>query len=214
MAHFALVDQNNIVVNVSKISNDVMLDSDGNESEQLGIDFLNKITPPPQNARWIQTSYNSSFRGNYAGIGMKYYEEYDMFLYDKPYESWILIDAKWEPPIERPEPNLELGYAHHYDWDEDNIQWQLVRDPEVKPIELPEEGYYWKLPEGEYDWIQEEIPPAPETPALPGYEYVFDYNFNVWVQSEIQQEGVEELPASETTIDIGSSENPDTNPVV
>ena len=199
MAHFALVNDTNIVTKVCKIANDVMFDESGEENEQNGIDFLNKVTPPGENQKWIQTSYNASFRGNYAGLGMRYDQDLDMFLHEKPYESWVLVDGKWEPPIDRPEPNLELGYAHHYDWDESNVNWNLVRDPEVKPIEQPDEGYYWVLPEGEYDWVQEELPPAPDYPALEGHEHEFDYDSGQWVQVEIPEETVEELPASDDT---------------
>lgn len=191
MAHFALINKDNIVTKVCKLSNDVIMNESGQEDEKLGIEFLNKVTPISKDQKWVQTSYNASFRGNYAGIGMRYDEELDMFLHEKPYESWILIDGKWEPPIERPEPNLDLGYAHHYEWDESQVNWELVRDPEVKPPEDPDDGYYWKLPEGEYDWVQEEIPPAPEYSPQPGFEHKFDHNMNIWVEVEIEEEVIE-----------------------
>lgn len=187
MAHFALIDQNNYVTEVCKVSNDVMLDASGNESEELGIKFLNEVTPAPEGFRWIQTSYNSNFRGNYAGIGMRYDEQYDSFLTEKPYESWVLVDGKWEAPLQRPEANLELGYAHHYDWDESTVSWKLVRDPEIKPMTEPDDGYYWVLPEGQYDWVQEEIPPAPNYPAQPGFEWKFDHFNNIWIELEIEE---------------------------
>jgi hypothetical protein len=200
MAHFALVDQNNYVIEVCKVSNDVLVNENGEETEEFGIQFLNTVTPIEENRRWIQTSYNSSFRGNYAGIGMKYDEELDMFVTEKPYESWIIVDGKWEPPIERLEPNMDLGYAHHYDWDESTVSWKLIRDPEIKPIEPPNEGYYWILPEGEYDWVQSEIPPAPDYPPAPGFEFVFDHSSNTWIQTEVPVVEVEVADDTEPVV--------------
>lgn len=75
MAHFAKLDENNRVLAVHVVNNDVIT-IDGIESEQVGIDFLTNLHG---HSSWKQTSYNGSFRGIYAGIGMKYNPEQDIF---------------------------------------------------------------------------------------------------------------------------------------
>jgi hypothetical protein len=76
MAHFAKVGENNIVEAVIVVNNEVLLDSDGNESEGNGIDFCVATF----GGRWIQTSYNGNFRGQFAGIGYYYDETLDQFI--------------------------------------------------------------------------------------------------------------------------------------
>jgi hypothetical protein len=75
MAHFAELDENNIVTRVIVIHNNELL-IDGIESEQKGIDFC----VAHYGGRWIQTSYNATFRGIYAGIGNIYDEALDEFI--------------------------------------------------------------------------------------------------------------------------------------
>lgn len=80
MAHFAEIDNNNIVVRVIVVDNSDILDSEGNESEDIGKDFCAKLyNNNPDN--WVQTSYNNSFRGRFAGIGMLYNLTKDVFEY-------------------------------------------------------------------------------------------------------------------------------------
>jgi hypothetical protein len=68
MAHFAELDETNTVKQVIVVHNNELLDENGIESEQKGIDFCVNLF----GGKWIQTSYNSNFRGRYAGIGMIY----------------------------------------------------------------------------------------------------------------------------------------------
>lgn len=75
MAHFAELDDNNIVQRVIVVHNNELL-IDGVESEQKGIDFC----VAHYGGRWIQTSYNATFRGIYAGIGNIYDEALDVFV--------------------------------------------------------------------------------------------------------------------------------------
>lgn len=76
MAHFAHVDENNIVTMVIVVDNKVLLDSSGNEVESRGADFCKAFK---KTGRWLQTSYNHKIRGQYAGVGMRYNEELDVF---------------------------------------------------------------------------------------------------------------------------------------
>jgi hypothetical protein len=77
MAHFAQLDENNTVINVIVVSNDVLLNKDDYEGELLGVNFCKSVYG--EETRWIQTSYNNSFRGDFAGLGFYYNEELDVF---------------------------------------------------------------------------------------------------------------------------------------
>ena len=116
MAHFAELNENNIVVRVIIVHNNELIDAYGNEDEQKGIAFCKSLFGA--DTRWVQTSYNSSFRKNYAGEGYSYDPDHDAFIKPKPYPSWVLNnDFNWETPI--PYPNDGLMYG----WDEDKISW-------------------------------------------------------------------------------------------
>jgi len=119
MAHFAKLDENNIVTEIVVLNNEVILKADGTESEYKGKVFLNQLFG---NANWVQSSINCSFRKNHATIGSFYDEEKDAFIYPKPYESWVLnlATCRWEPPIPRP---TEGG---HYGWNEETQTWDLI----------------------------------------------------------------------------------------
>lgn len=117
MAHFAKLDENNIVVGVVVVNNDVLeLDNE----EQSGINFLNNLYNLEEN--WKQTSYNDNFRKNYAGIGYKYDLSLDAFIPPKPYSSWILdvSTCKWKAPTPYPTD------GRLYYWVEEDLNWQLI----------------------------------------------------------------------------------------
>jgi hypothetical protein len=129
MASFAKLNLNNIVERVESVVNKVLEDSNGNEQEIIGINFLKKLHNEPDSV-WKQTSYNThggihdlggtSFRKNHAGIGYTYDEDRDAFIPPKPYNSWILNEntCLWEPPIPRPE-------GRGYKWNEQENTWIL-----------------------------------------------------------------------------------------
>jgi hypothetical protein len=119
MAHFAKIDENNIVVDV------IVADQDVIDSGEFG-----------DPASWIQTSYNThgghhydqegqidgpGLRKNYAGIGMLYDPGLDAFYPAKPYPSWVLDTESclWEPPVPMPTEGLPADWA----WDEDTLSW-------------------------------------------------------------------------------------------
>ena len=119
MAHFAKVNDDNIVEEVVVV---------GNDNEHNGNDFLNQIG---FTGRWIQTSYNTlggqhslggePIRKNYAGIGYFYDEDLDAFIPPKPFNSWVLDEETclWKAPIDRPNDG-EL-----YTWREEDLNWQI-----------------------------------------------------------------------------------------
>jgi hypothetical protein len=128
MAHFAQIDSDSIVTTVIVVGNEDCLDSDGNESEAVGIAFCQDLLGADTN--WVQTSYNNNIRCRYTGIGMKYDSTNDVFYDQQPYPSWILNTSTWvwEAPVALPsdagvddEDNpTELV---HYTWDEDTTSW-------------------------------------------------------------------------------------------
>ena len=110
MAHYAKIDENNIVVQVI-VADDSVINSFDNPNE------------------WIQTSYNTHggvhsnggtpLRKNYASIGYTYDTIRDAFIPPQPYPSWTLNESTcyWNPPTERPDNGTV------YYWDEDSLSW-------------------------------------------------------------------------------------------
>jgi len=124
MAHFARLDSNNKVLNVLVISNNDILDENGLENEQKGIDFCHKLyDKEAPNCNYKQTSYNTkgrkyyntdntlasdqskAFRGNYAEIGGIYDTNLNSFIPEKKYTSWVFEEATYTyvPPVPKPE---------------------------------------------------------------------------------------------------------------
>lgn len=107
MSHFAQIDENNVVLQV------IVAEQPFIDSGALG-----------DSRRWIQTSYNSRIRKNYAGIGFTYDPVRDAFIPPKPFNSWVLNEEKcqWESPV--PYPSGDDTYV----WDEATTNWQLITD--------------------------------------------------------------------------------------
>jgi hypothetical protein len=121
MAHFAKVNTNNVVEEVLVISNDDIQNLDFPESEPIGQQFIQSLG---LEGNWLQTSYNSNFRKNYAGIDFKYDMDRDAFIPPSPFLSWVLNEdtCQWEPPIPYP-PN-----RYNYYWDEDRLSWVEINE--------------------------------------------------------------------------------------
>lgn len=100
MAHFAKVE-NGVVTNV------IVAEQEFIDSGAVG-----------DPASWIQTSYNSNIRGNYAGIGYLYIN--DMFVPPKPFESWTLNEhGQWLAPVDPPSEGKWIWNEEQQQWDED-----------------------------------------------------------------------------------------------
>ena len=122
MAHFAKLDDNNLVIEVHRVHNNELLDENGNESEAKGIAFLVNWSGGYTN--WKQTSYNVNFRKNYAGPGYTYRADLDAFVLPQPYPSWTLdADAKWQAPTPMP---TDGTMENPYRWNEATTSW--IRD--------------------------------------------------------------------------------------
>lgn len=115
MAHFAELDETNIIKQVIVVDNNELLDENGNESEQKGIDFCVNLL----GGTWIQTSYNGTIRKNYAAIGFTYDPIRDAFISPTPFPSWILNETtcNWEAPVPHPTDGKP------YYWDEATLNW-------------------------------------------------------------------------------------------
>ena len=114
MAHFAQLDENNLVVQVIVVhNNELMLN--GVESEAKGIVFCQTLF----GGNWIQTSYNGTMRKNYAGIGFTYDKSRDAFIAPQPFASWTLNETtcQWESPTPYPTD------GKIYSWNEETLSW-------------------------------------------------------------------------------------------
>ena len=122
MAHFAQLDDNNVVTQVIVVANSDTADANGVEKEYTGAAFCERLF----GGTWKQTSYNGNIRKNYAGIGFTYHEDIDAFAAPQPYPSWTLNDqAQWQPPVPMPaDASAEKSYA----WDEATTSWVEVQN--------------------------------------------------------------------------------------
>jgi hypothetical protein len=147
MAHFAKIGMNGKVIQVLTMDNEEMKDTDGNEVEAKGQEWLERHNNWPAQM-WIQTSYNTiankhrsgddskAFRGNYAGIGYEWDEENNIFWPKKPHASWTkdLSTASWKSPIgdapdltaEQISENESGTNDWRYEWNEADQKWDLT----------------------------------------------------------------------------------------
>ncbi len=124
MAHFAELNNSNEVLRVVVISNDDV-DSHGGELSSDAETFVASIVPHSEDGTaWKQTSYNSNFRKQYAGIGLIYDASKDKFISPQPYPSWS-VDSNddWEAPVTYPTITEIDSNIVYTSWDEDNQKW-------------------------------------------------------------------------------------------
>ena len=110
MAHYAYLDENNIVVAVTV----------GKDESEL-IDGLDTETYYAQGTPYTvkRTSYNSNIRGTFAAIGYSYDSTEDIFIAPQPYPSWIREGSFWNPPVARSDDYKS------YTWNEATQNWDL-----------------------------------------------------------------------------------------
>jgi hypothetical protein len=113
MAHYAFLDENNIVTEVIVGVDETEL-IEGLDPETWYGNFRNQVCK--------RTSYNAKIRGIYAGIGMAYNPSLDIFIPLRPFPSWVMNSqgSNWEAPV--PMPNDEF----QYDWNEETLSWDKI----------------------------------------------------------------------------------------
>ena len=166
MAHFAKIDENNVVVYVTVVPD---------EQEHRGQEFMAELG---LEGTWIQTSYNTHcnkhaygktpLHGNYAGIGWEWLPDEQIFVPPKPHPSWILNTetAMWDSPV----PYDETKHKGYW-WDEDVQDW--VKPPSPHPT--------WVWSDDMFEDFAGWIPPV-EAPSEDGdTEYEWDEDSQTWV---------------------------------
>ena len=130
MAHFALLDENNIVTFVT-VGRD---EDDGKEAElsartgqvykQTSYNTRGGVYYTP-NTSDVDPDQTKAYRKNYAGIGYEYRSDIDGFIPPKPYPSWLLNETTglWDAPVPYPTD------GNRYTWDEDTQSWVEIPDP-------------------------------------------------------------------------------------
>lgn len=115
MAHYAFLDENNIVTEVI---------GGRHEWEVVdGISDWEKWYGEFRGQRCVRTSYNGNIRKQYAGIGWYYDEVADVFVAPQPFPSWTLdSNHDWQPPVPRPDGGRWI-------WEELTLSWVQVPDP-------------------------------------------------------------------------------------
>jgi len=113
MAHYAFLDENNIVTEVIVGRNeDEVVDGVSDWEEWYG-NFRGQ--------KCVRTSFNANIRHKFAGKGDFYDEEADVFIAPQPFPSWTLDENyDWQPPVPRPEGD-EMFF-----WSEDDMAWVKV----------------------------------------------------------------------------------------
>jgi hypothetical protein len=127
VAHYAALDENNVVTQVIVVDNKDTADANGVEKEHIGAAFCERLF----GGTWKQTSYNGNFRKNYAGIGYTYNADLDAFVPPKPFASWVLNEetAQWKAPVDMPEDAGTGEPPKRYQWDEDTTSWVEIETP-------------------------------------------------------------------------------------
>jgi hypothetical protein len=127
MAHYAFLDDNNIVTEVIV---------GRNEDEVVdGISDWETYYGELRGQRCVRTSYNNNIRKNFAGVGYTYNESADVFVSAQPYPSWTLNEVEWlwESPV--PQPATVPDGTHIFDdgnaagswvWDESTVDWVWI----------------------------------------------------------------------------------------
>lgn len=158
MASFAQLDENNNILSIIKISNDEISDENGNEIEELGIKKCKELFGEDSN--WVQTWFGNPVSKRYrtAAVGGLYIPEHDVFVWPKPFNSWVLNTEtyEWVSPI--PFPPLPYANPVKYEWDEYSVSWRETEPPKPEPPDGKEVEYVWNSDEGHWEMIEVEEP--------------------------------------------------------
>ena len=131
MAHYALIDSNNTVVQVITGVDENVIQTDLDETQVGGSteawEKFYESLPQFEGLTCKRTSYNGNIRANFAGIGFKYDSNFNVFIAPQPFPSWKLnyTTYRWEAPVAKPE-EVE-GFV--FKWSEYNKEWIKVAIP-------------------------------------------------------------------------------------
>lgn len=138
MAHFAELDSNNKVLRVVVISNENVASNGGDKSTQAETFVKNLLGHSENGVTWKQTSYNRTFRRNFAGPDSVYDPSRDIFIQPKPFPSWVENlkgtsedgYSDWDAPVAWPGADVEYTdpwgnkSPYYWNWNEDNGRWE------------------------------------------------------------------------------------------
>ena len=151
MAHYAFLDENNVVTEVITGIDETEL-IEGLDTETWYGNFRGQVCK--------RTSYNGNYRKNYAGIGFTYDAERDAFIAPKPFDSWVLDEETclWESPVSYPKD------GNIYNWNEETVSWDFIENGKTfESWVLNENTNRWEPPvaypdDGErYTWNEENL---------------------------------------------------------
>ena len=135
MAHYAFLDENNIVTEVIVGIDETEL-IEGLDTETWYSNSRGQVCK--------RTSYNGNIRKNYAGIGYTYDPVNDWFYTPQPFASWTLdSDANWQAPVSYPTDDQD------YTWNESTLSWDLDWKA---PVDYPTDGQYYTWNESTLSW--------------------------------------------------------------
>jgi hypothetical protein len=116
MAHFAKLNEDNVIIEVIVIDNDDMNNLEFPESERIGQEFIKLLG---LDGNWAQTSFSGSFRKKYGMVGDLFDEQNNVFISPKPYDSFTLDENfDWTPPFPMPDD------GKRYCWVEEKMDWE------------------------------------------------------------------------------------------
>ena len=134
MAHFAELNDNKVVTRVVVIGNDIPANGGTLEDNDMHIDGEKFCIKLFKGGIWKQTSYNSNFRKQYAGIGYTYDAAKNKFISPQPHDSWALdANDDWQAPVTYPTDTTDKSIS----WDEENLRWT------AKDQEDPVNNFNW-----------------------------------------------------------------------
>ena len=125
MAHFAELNKDNKVLRVVVACNQDIANNGGEQSEQAAEHFKTVCPFSEEGVKWVQTSYNHSFRKHYAGIGYTFDSVKNKFIANQPFASWLLdANDDWQAPVAYPTITT-YGDSVRFviSWDEAGQRW-------------------------------------------------------------------------------------------
>ena len=141
MAHFAELDNSNVVKRVVVVGNDITTAAGPLGANDMHVDGETWCVNFFKGGNWKQTSYNNNFRKQYAGKGYTFDAAKNKFISPQPFASWALDgNDDWQAPVTYPTDTTDK----HISWDEDNQKWIAIDDSDpVNNFNWDASGLTW-----------------------------------------------------------------------